>query len=91
MNMRGASRYTSKASGRVASQELLRRGSNIAVIKSSRAWLGSGFGSYIDLEFDREEKISKIPTVKIGDDSYSEDDIEKPTLKRAGKSKKKKV
>ena len=79
MEFKDARRYAPKAFRRGASQELLQYGPSIDVIKSAWAWLGAGFGSYIDLEFDKDRKISKIPTTHVIDGSPSEEDIEKPT------------
>ena len=65
MGMKAAFRYTSKDFRRGAPQELLQHGSTISLIKSSGDWIGSGYGSYIDLEFDKAQKISKILTAKL--------------------------
>ena len=56
MDWEGAPRYTSKAFRKGATQELLKHGPTTAAIKSSGAWLVSGYGSYIDLEFDKAQK-----------------------------------
>ena len=85
--MEDARRYTSKAFRGGAAQELLQRGSTIAVIKSSGAWMGSGYGSYIDLEFDKARKIHKLLTAHLSDDSSSREDSDKPTRKRGGETK----
>ena len=83
MNIKDACRYTSKAFRRGVSPELLQRGSAIAVVKSSGAWLGSGYGSYIDLEFDKARKISKILTAQPSGGSSSGEDSENPLEKGA--------
>ena len=82
MDMEAACRYTSKAFRRGASQELLQHGPTIAAIKSSSAWMGSGYGSYIGLEFAKAPNISKIQTAQLIGGSSSAEDIGKPTRKR---------
>ena len=82
MDVKDACRRKSNVFRRGDPQELLQHGSSIAVIRSSGAWLGSGFGSYVDVEFDKERKISKIATAQISGDSSSEGDSEIPTRKR---------
>ena len=89
MDTKDAPRYTSKAFRRGASQKLLQHGSSIAAIKSSGEWSGSGFGSYIYLEFDMEKAIPKILTAQIRGDSSSEEGSEKPTRKRGDPRKRK--
>ena len=46
--------------------------------------MGSGYGSYIDLDFDKAQKISKILTSQLSDGSSTEEDSDKPTRKRGG-------
>ena len=76
MGFKDATLYNSKVPRRGPTQELLQNGSSIACIKSSGSWIWSGFGSYIDLEFDRSLKISKILIAQMSDDSTSEEDNE---------------
>ena len=82
MDVKDAPRYTSKAFRRWVAQELLQHGSTIAVVKSSGAWSGSGYGSYIDLEFDKAQKISKVLTDHLSDDSSSGEEESNPPRKR---------
>ena len=84
MDMEDARRYASKAFRSGESKELLQHGSTIAAIKSSCAWIVSGYGSYIDLEFDEAQEISKILTTQLSDVSPTEEDSDKPTRKRGG-------
>ena len=64
-------RYTSKAIRRGATQELTETGKLLQAIKGSGGWVGGGFRSYIDLEFD---KTLKIPMLLISLEESSSDE-----------------
>ena len=60
INFPNGHRYTSKAIRRGATQELTETGELPQSIKGPGAWVGDGFLSYIDVEFDKTLKISGI-------------------------------
>ena len=70
MSSPNAHRYTSNAFRRGDTQELLQSGGTIEIIKSPGAWIGNGFRSYIDLEFN---KTRQIPRTLIQLDDSSSD------------------
>ena len=82
MGWKDASRFTSNAFRRGSTQELFSHWSTISVIKSAGAWLGAGYGSYIDLEFDKAHKIPKILTTCLSDGSSSDGERNTPSWKR---------
>ena len=84
-------RHLRPSEGGGGTQELLHHGSTIAVIKSSGAWSGSGYGGYIDLEFDKAQKTPKILTTYLSDDSSSGDERANPTRKRGVETKGRKI
>lgn len=53
LKFHNAHSYTSKALRRDATQELLQTGETLEIIKAPGAWVGSGYRSYIGLEFDK--------------------------------------
>ena len=58
---------------RGATQELLQTGETLEVLKGSSAWVGNGFRSYIDLEFDKTIRVSQM-IIKYDQNTSSEDD-----------------
>ena len=72
LNFPNGHRYTSKAIRRGATQELTETGKMMQVIKGSGAWVGDGFLSYIDLEFDKTLKISRL-LISLEDSSSDEE------------------
>ena len=81
MNVPNAHRYTSKAFRRGTTQEIRQSGWTIDVIKSSGAWLGNGFRSYVSFEFNRSRQISRL-LIALGDSS-SDDEEPHPKTKVA--------
>ena len=67
-----AHRYASKAFLRGDTQEILQPGVTIEVTKSSWTWLGGGFRSYVDFEFTRPRKISRL-LIALDDSSPEEE------------------
>ena len=81
MKFHNAHRYTSKAFRHGATQEILQPGGTLEVIKSSGAWLGNGYRSYVDLEYTRARQISRL-LIALGDSS-SDDEEHPPKTKAA--------
>ena len=76
-------RYTSKASRRGATQEILHPWGTIEVTKSPGAWICNGFRSYVDFEFNRPRKISRL---LIALDDSSSDDEDRPPKPRSART-----
>lgn len=76
MEVKDACRYTSKAFRRWASQEITQRGSGITTFRSPGGWVGPGFGSYVELEFSRAKRITKLLTAQPSVDSSTEKESE---------------
>ena len=83
LDFKDAHRYTSKALRRGATQELTQKGETLEIIKGSGAWIGGGFRSYIDLEFDKALRVSQM-IINLDKDSSSEDDSPRKKAPRKG-------
>ena len=86
LKFRDAHRYTSKAFRRGATQELSQGGETLEVIKGSGGWIGNGFYSYVDLEFDKTLRISRL-LIKLDENSSSEEDSPRKGTPRKGAGK----
>ena len=82
--------YTSKALRRGATQELIRTGRNLAAIKVSGAWVGGGFKSYIDLEFDKTLRVSQM-IIKYDQNTSPEGDPPRKGAPRKGELRSKRA
>ena len=87
-----ARKFTSKAFHRGAANELLTTGNSLEVIKGSGCWWGSSFRSYVDLEMDKDFRISRM-LVTLSDSSSDEDLPKKRTKqtknRRTGQTRRK--
>ena len=85
-------KFTAKAFRRGATQELLTTGNSLEVIKGSGCWWGSSFRSYVDLEMDKDFRISRM-LVTLSDSSSDEDLPKKRTKqtknRRTGQTRRK--